>query len=89
MSYSRWLTSPWYMFWAITDSDKKDEQYCEIFYSINETTKVYFGELKEDFEQTVKDLEDIFYRANIEEIKELSVYLNKFYDDVLADEKTV
>lgn len=83
MSYSRWLNSSWYMFWATNEFKEKDRQLCEIYYTVNEATVVTFKDLKEDFNGVMREMEAIFYRASQEELTELSIYFNQFYDDVV------
>jgi hypothetical protein len=82
MSYSRWINSSWYVFWTSSSSNKKEEQTCEIMYSVDERWSISYGELVRDFEGVMKSISHFFPNATGEEIKELRGYLLDFMDDV-------
>lgn len=82
MSYSRWLTSRWYTFWLANDNPNKEEQVfciCELGGSIN----FYYKDLKENKELCL----EVFRKKGLpsvtdREIKELSLYMDDFLEDV-------
>lgn len=82
MSYSRWLTSSWYTFWSVSGLEDKEEQVIEIMYSIDESWRVSYKDLKKDFEGVINSMPHFFPNATGEEIEELRTYLNEFIKDV-------
>ena len=90
MSYSRWLTSRWYVFWSSDSGDTKDSQILEICLD----GQVTYKELAENFEE---NLELIIERENNEsdenhqvtekEKEELRGYFLAFMKDVEEEYK--
>jgi hypothetical protein len=100
MSYSRWLTSSWYTYWACPHKDHEHERDAQRF-DICGIKSYTYKELKDDLDGCIEDLkaymaeygpnEEQRYMfvpktATDEEFEELKGYMKEFIKDVEEDE---
>lgn len=89
MSYSRWGgekiggkgSGKWYTYWSTYSGDVPDDQIFEIC----AVTRFTYKQLKEDLEACLTKVRSIDKATN-KEIKELTVYIKEFLQDVENDQ---
>jgi len=82
MSYSRWIGSVWYTFWASSPCNKRDDQLFEIC-----SVKCFkYKELKEDIDSCILKLKEHVKESEAEyedtDYDELKIYMKRFMKDV-------
>ena len=82
VSYSRWINSDFYTFWASSHATKKEnEQFCCMF-SLDSSPKFSYNEVKRMIEKP--DLMKLMITDDLypEHIEELLTYMGQFIADV-------
>lgn len=80
MSYSRWIHSQFYTYWASKKSDEKEDQIFMCHMDLEKTHEITYSQAKDylvDQEALMFDL-----RLDEDEVKELTFYLKQFIGDV-------